>query len=123
PDPLNDDDPTGDAAIRPRPAFVEQFIGIVRAAPCSSASGADYPDARYYLDRAATKTTSGSLSTETENIPGLRQCLTAVNLAELADGTHLLPAGTLVQVFALFARAAGGRKVYVFHHPPPREVV
>lgn len=112
------------SATRPRPAFVEQFLGIIRSIPCHTPDADDYSDARYYVDRAVAKGSSiDELSTEAEDIPGLQQCLTAVNLAELADGSHRLPEGTLVQVFALFPRAAPGRKIFVFHHPPAEAVV
>ncbi|MGH7192903.1 MAG: hypothetical protein ACREJM_05120, partial [Candidatus Saccharimonadales bacterium] len=112
----------GVAAPRPRrsPAFVEQFPAIIRSSPCASNGTADYTDARYYLDRAvpaADLSATSLLSAEAGTLPGVRQCLTATNLAELAGGTHLLPAGMVVQVFALYTRP--GRKLYVFNQPPP----
>jgi hypothetical protein len=105
-------------APRPAPAYVEQFPAIVRDAPCSTGVASDYTDARYSLNRAiATSVDSATLSTKVDPLPGVKQCLTATNLAELAAGTHLLAAGTVVQVFALYTR--DGRKLYVFNHPPP----
>jgi hypothetical protein len=106
-------------APRPRPAIVEQFIGTVRSHPCTGSS-ADYTDARYSIDRAAPKAASSissALSAQSESIAGLKQCLTATNLAELSTGSHLLSPGTLVHVFALYSRGRGGGRVYVFNHP------
>src|SRR5437868_3350691 len=84
-------------AFRGRGPKVEQFVGIVRDGP-SSASGADYSDSRYYVDRAIATRDSGSagpLSAKSDTLPGLAQTVTATNLAELPTGMHLLPAGTL----------------------------
>jgi hypothetical protein len=104
------------ASPRQVPALVEQFAAIIRSMPCSSGGGSDYTDARYYLDRAvASSTTSSPLSVIVDALPGVGQCLTATNLAELAAGTHLLAVGTVVQVFALYTRA--GLKRYVFNQP------
>ncbi len=111
----------GDPSPRPRPAIVEQFVGVIRSGPCSGSSS-DYSDARYYIDRSIPRTGS-TLAAQTETIPGLKQCLTATNLAELADNTHLLTAGTLVQVFALYARGAGNTRSYVFNLVPASAVV
>jgi hypothetical protein len=108
------------AAPAPRavPAFVEQFAATIRSKPCATNVTSDYPDARYFLDRAiATSDGSTPLATQVDALPGVAQCLTATNLAELAAGTHLLAAGAVVQVFALYTRA--GRKLYVFNQPPP----
>lgn len=108
----------------PRPALVEQFAAIVRTSPCSTNVSSDYPDARYYLDRAVPSsglTSAASLAATVDALPGVKQCLTATNLAELAAGTHLLPAGTVVQVFALYAR--DGTKLYAFNQPPAGAVV
>lgn len=105
---------------RPRPAFVDQFVAIVRTKPCGTNATADYTDARYYLDRAAPQAGSSSgavLSAQADNLPGVKQCLTATNLAELSTGSHLLAAGTVVQVAALYTRS--GAKLYVFNQPPP----
>lgn len=105
-------------AARPAPALVEQFTAIVRDSPCATNVTSDYTDARYSLDRAiATSDGAGLLATKADALPGVRQCLTATNLAELAAGTHLLAAKTVVQVFALYTRA--GRKLYVFNQTPP----
>lgn len=106
------------------PGLVEQFAGIVRAGPCGGGSGGDYSDARYYLDRAAPKEGSSSsavLAAAVDEFPGVAQCLTATNLAELGAGSHLIAAGTVVQVFALGTR--GGGKVYIFNQPPRAGVV
>ena len=114
----------GAASPRPRPAFVEQFPAIIRTSPCSSSASSDYTDSRYYLDRAVPVVSSSlaqPLATEVDTLPGVRQCLTATNLAELPAGTHLLPAGTVVQVFALYTRS--GTKQYVFNQAPPAGVV
>lgn len=100
------------------PAHVEQFAAVVRTSPCATNVTSDYTDARYYLDRAiATSSGSTALATQSESLPGLSQCLTATNLAELASGTHRLAKGTIVQVFALYTRA--GKKLYVFNQAPP----
>lgn len=107
---------------RPPPAFVEQFAASVRDSPCSTEGTSDYADARYYLDRCvATSGATTELAVRPDALPGLRQCLTATNLCELAAGTHLLPPGTVVQVFALYTRP--GVKVYVFNQPPPEAAV
>jgi hypothetical protein len=60
---------------------------------------------------------------EIDTLPGVRGCLTATNLAEITTGTHLLSAGTIVQVFALYTRARPSTKLYVFNQPPPASVV
>ena len=105
-------------AAQPRPAFVEQFTAMVRNSPCSTDVTSDYTDARYYLDRAvATNDRSAQLAVQGDSLPGLRQCLTATNLAELSSNSHLLRVGTVVQVFALYTRP--GIKVYVFNQMPP----
>lgn len=103
---------------RATPAFVDQFAAIVRSSPCDGS--ADYTDARYSLDRAAPDEDSSptdALNATVDQFPGTAECLTATNLAELASGSHLLPAGTVVQVFALYTR--GGTKLYLFNQPPP----
>ena len=108
------------------PAVAEQFTGIVRSTPCSSNSPGSYSDARYYLDRAVPRHTLSAgdpFDAEIDTLPGVRGCLTATNLAEIATGTHLLPVGTIVQVFALYTRARPGAKLYVFNQPPPASVV
>lgn len=108
----------------PRPALVEQFTAIVRTSPCATNITSDYSDARYFLDRAVPNTglsSAAALSATVDPLPGVKQCLTATNLAELAAGTHLLAAGTVVQVFALYAR--DGTKLYAFNQPPTRAVV
>jgi hypothetical protein len=107
-----------EVAPQPRPAFVEQFTGVIRSSPCGTDVTSDYTDARYSLDRAvATNDASSGLAVQNDALPGLKQCLTATNLAELSGNTHLLPAGVVVQVFALYTRP--GAKVYVFNQPPP----
>lgn len=107
---------------RSNPAGVEQFAATVRTSPCATNVAADYTDARYYLSRAiATSSGSAALATQTDTLPGVAQCLTATNLAELAVGTHRLIAGTVVQVFALYTRV--GKKLYVFNQPPADGVV
>jgi hypothetical protein len=132
PDPLaatHDDEISSDVggapASRGTPALVEQFIGIVRSGP-KSGNGADYDDARYYVDRSSPKygrTSIDPLSVKAEVIPGLDQCVTATNLAELADGTHSISPGTAVHVFALDARGRIGSKAYFFDLAPPGLVV
>jgi hypothetical protein len=112
------DDP-GAPALRARPALVEQFVGIIRSAPCSGNSG-DYSDARYYIDRATPRLALGNsdlLSADKDALPGVKECLTATNLAELAEGTHQLASGTLVQVFSLYVRGKNGTKLHVFNQP------
>lgn len=117
----------GEAIIgRPRPAYVEQFVGVIRSSPCSTPSSSDYTDARYYVDRAIPQSASASsaaLTTQRDLLPGVRQCLTAINLAELPFGTHLLSAGTVVQMFVLYDRATPPGKWYVFNQSPAAAVV
>jgi hypothetical protein len=115
-----------DAAVgRPRPALAEQFLGVIRASSCGRYSSISNADARYYIDRA----TPGDLgetelvSASADQIPGIAQCLIATNLAEIASQTHLLPAGTLVQVVGIYARSSPPAKLYVFNTPPPPSVV
>jgi len=119
-----EDNVVAQARERDWPALVEQFAAIVRSGPCAGASGGDYTDARYYLDRAMPpegSSPSAALSATVDQFPGVAQCLTASNLAELGAGSHLLAAGTVVQVFALNMR--GGGKVYIFNQSPQTGVV
>ena len=112
------------ARARDWPALVEQFAAIVRSGPCAGTSGGDYTDARYYLDRAMPRegsSTSAALSATVDQFPGVAQCLTATNLAELGAKSHSLAAGTVVQVFVLSTR--GGGRVYVFNQTPQAGVV
>jgi hypothetical protein len=100
---------------------VEQFTAVIR-----SVSTGDYQDARYFVNRVVPgpgSTARAILSTQAESIPGLDDELTATNLAELTGGTHLLPAGTIVQVFAFEARTRPAVKVYVFDLAPVLAVV
>jgi hypothetical protein len=131
PDPLDIQDISelpaslGAPAARPRPAFVQQFLGIIRSSPCSG-SNTDYTDARYYIDRAAPQfgsKTTDVLSAKSEQIPGITQCITATNLAELAEDTHLLAKGTVVQVFSLLSRGTRGQTVYLFNQAVEQTVV
>ena len=109
-------------APQPRPGLVEQFAAIIRSLPCATNQTHDYSDARYYLDRAiASSKPSDKLSVDDDQFPGIAACLTATNLAELANNTHLLPPGMIVQVFALYTRP--GVKLYVFNCPPVDGVV
>jgi hypothetical protein len=113
-------------AVRHRPAFVEQFVGVVRGGSCSSGGGNDYADARYFVTRAVPAhgmSASSLLSTDNETLPGVGGCLTATNIAEIANGTHLLSVGTVVQVFALWVRGTPGARVWVFNQPPMGAVV
>lgn len=115
----------GAPAARPRPAFVQQFLGIIRSSPCSG-SNTDYTDARYYIDRAAPQfgsKTTDELSAKAEQIPGITQCITATNLAELGNDTHLLSKGTVVQVFSLLSRGTSGQTVYLFNQAVEQAVV
>ncbi|HEX4795511.1 MAG TPA: hypothetical protein VH370_17095 [Humisphaera sp.] len=110
---------TGAPAARFSPAAVEQFVGIIRGGPCAGA-GADYTDARYYIDRAivgASAQPGDLLSATSDTFPGVKQCLTATNLAELADNSHSLSPGTIVQVFSIYARGGGNSKLHVFSQP------
>jgi hypothetical protein len=110
---------------RPRPAIAEQFLGVIRANSCGRYSSISNTDARYYVDRA----TPGDLNetelvgASAEKIPGIQQCLIATNLAEVAMQTHLLPAGTLVQVVGIYSRSSPPGKLYVFNTPAPPAVV
>jgi len=115
---VHDSELSASRTRRPPPAHVEQFAATVRSSPCATNVTSDYTDARYYLDRAvATNSGATALATQTDTLPGVAQCLTATNLAELAAGTHRLVKGAVVQVFALYTRA--GKKLYVFNQPPP----
>jgi len=100
------------------PAFVEQFLGTIRSAPCGG--GTNYTDARYAIDRAVpaigSTSTPALLSTNPDTLPVSTLCITATNLAELSAGTHLLPVGTTVYVFGAIDRA--GLRQYVFNQPP-----
>lgn len=119
---VHDSDLSAPRAPRQTPAQVEQFAATVRTSPCATNVTSDYTDARYYLDRAvATSSGSTALATQADSLPGLKQCLTATNLAEMAGGTHRLPKGTVVQVFSLYTRA--GKRLYVFNQPPADGVV
>ncbi len=116
----------GDSAQgRSRPAFAEQFLGVIRAGPCGSTSGSNYSDARYYIDRATPGNMGQTqlLSAGADTIPGIAQCLVATNLAEVSGKTHLLPAGTLVQVVGFYSRSSPPAKLYVFNTPPTPVVV
>ena len=100
-----------------RPAFTDHFPALIRSSPCTSNLLSDYTDARYYIDRAIPATNSSQstpLSPRRDTLPGIAQCLTATNLAELPQNTHLLPAGTVVHAFALPTRTGGN--VYFFNH-------
>lgn len=111
-------------AVRHRPPFAEQFLGTIGSS--GSGGAVDYADARYYVIRAApARQMSGAalLATAAEAVPGAAQTITATNLAELAGGTHLLSAGTLVQVFALYTRGDPATKVYVFNQTPGAQVI
>lgn len=113
-------------AWRGRPGWVDQFVGIVRAGPPSPGMGADYNDARYWIDRAVVDPGTpprGALRADIDALSGVGQTITATNLAELAGGTHLLAAGTLVQVWGINPRSSSpGTKVYGFNLPPTRSV-
>ena len=125
PDPADASDDPGTPALRARPALIEQFVGIIRSSACSP-TDSDYGDARYYIDRATPRLSLGNadlLAADQDALPGVKECLTATNLAELADGTHQLSAGTLVQVFSLYVRGKGGAKLHVFNQPPRAGVV
>ena len=116
----------GDAAQgRSRPAFAEQFLGVIRGGPCTSSSSPNYTDGRYYIDRATPGAVGGTqmVSATADTIPGIRQCLVATNLAEVNGNTHLLPAGTLVQVVGFYSRSSPPAKLYVFNAPPIATVV
>jgi hypothetical protein len=96
----------------------------VRATPCASDAIGDYSDARYYLDRAVPGVNADSdsvLAANVDRIPGVGECLTATNLAELPGNSHLVPAGTVVHAFAMPTRSGG--KVYFFNHSPVRSAV
>lgn len=101
-----------------RPAVVEQFLGTIRAGPCSG--GSNFTDARYSIDRAVPvigSTSSASLLTTARDLlPVATGCITATNLAELSAGTHLLAAGSVVYVCGVINHA--GQRQYVFNQPP-----
>src|SRR6185312_3038421 len=107
----------GDGRAKGPPAFTDHFPAMVRSGPCDANSGGDYSDARYYLDRAvpaADATESAKLNAQVDRMPGVGECLTATNLAELPANTHLLPVGIVVHAFGMPTR--GGGKVYFFNH-------
>ena len=113
-------------AHRAWPAKVEQFVGIIRGGPSSGGPTGDYTDARYFIDRALPKpdsTSTSLLSAIVDSLPGVAQTLTATNLAELPLGSHLLPVGTIVDVFVLYTRSSPGEKVYVFDLKPETAVI
>jgi len=114
-----------EAQGRARPAFAEQFLGVIRAAPCGSSSAANYTDARYSVDRATPGKLGATdvVSAAADVIPGIQQCVTATNLAEVVGSTHLLPAGALVQVVGFYSRSSPPAKLYVFNAPPAPIVV
>lgn len=121
PNPINDDDeqlPTlNGLAARLLPAFVEQFLGTIRAGPCGG--GSDYTDARYAIDRAVPVINSGStpamILTTRDTLSTSIPCIVATNLAELSAGSHLLSVGTTVYIFGVINHA--GLRQYVFNQP------
>lgn len=109
---------------RGAPALVEHFAAVVRSSPCASERTTDYTDARYYLDRAAPAADAGAtdvVAPKVDELPGVEQCLTATNLAELSAGSHLVASGTIVHAFGVPTR--GGGTVYFFNHEPVRTAV
>jgi hypothetical protein len=110
---------------RARPAFAEQFLGVIRTSPCGNSSATSYTDARYSIDRASPGDLGETdlVSAAADVIPGIRQCITATNLAEVAGNTHLLQPGTLVQVVGFYSRSSPPAKLYVFNAPPTPTVV
>ena len=111
-----------EAQGRARPAFAEQFLGVIRTAPCGNSSAANYTDARYFIDRATPGNVGATavVSAAADVIPGIQQCVTATNLAEVAGSTHLLAAGTLVQVVG-FIRDRRRRRSCMFSMHPRRQ--
>jgi hypothetical protein len=105
---------------RARPAFAEQFLGVIRGAPCGSSSATNYTDARYSIDRASPGKLGETdlVSAAADVIPGIQQCVTATNLAEVTGKTHLLQPGMLVQVVGFYSRSSPPAKLYVFNAPP-----
>jgi len=104
----------GGVSRRVLPAIPEQFLGIIRTSPCGG--GADYTDARYAIDRAVPVIGSTSkLTTAKDSIATSASCITATNLAELSNGTHLVQAGAVVYVFGVINHA--GLRQYVFNQP------
>ena len=103
------------------PAFTDHFPAVIRSSPCTSNLISDYSDARYYIDRAVPTTNTPPLDAHPDTIPGIAQCLTATNLAELPQNTHLIPTGTVVHAFALPVRTGG--KIYFFNHKPATSAV
>ncbi|HWE02450.1 MAG TPA: hypothetical protein VG326_08560 [Tepidisphaeraceae bacterium] len=111
-------------AVRGLPPDVEQFAGVVRDGPASPGQGADYPDARYYVDRAIPQGEDNApFSAAADALPGVKQTVTATNLAEMTAGTHLIAPGSAVQVFSIYRRGSGGGKQYVFNLAPATAVV
>jgi len=103
------------------PAFTDHFPALIRSSPCTSNLSSDYTDARYYIDRAVPTTNVPPLSARADTLPGIAQCLTATNLAELPQNSHLLPSGTVVHAFGLPVRSGG--KIYFFNHRPAASAV
>ena len=78
---------------------------------------------RAMTSTAPSPASGTTLTAQSETIPGLKQCLTATNLAEILDNTHALPAGTLVQVFAIYGRGPGITQLLRFQSRAARAVV
>jgi hypothetical protein len=114
----------GGRRVASAPAFTDHFPAIVRATPCASDAVGDYSDARYYLDRAVPGVDAdqgAALVVGVDRVPGVGECLTATNLAELPGNSHLVPAGTVVHAFSMPTR--GGGKVYFFNFAPAQGAV
>ena len=97
-------------AVRGHPPDVEQFAGVVRNGPASSGQGSDYSDARYYVDRAVAQGgANAAFSATKDSLSGVKETITATNLAEAAAGTHLVARGNgSAGVFDLSARVGRG---------------
>ena len=111
--------PTAGTPHRHLPAFVEQFLGVIRSSPCGSGGGSDFTDARYAIDRVMPVINSGStlsiITTVKDTLSTSIPCIIATNLAELSAGSHMLSAGTTVHIFGVINHA--GLRQYVFNQP------
>ena len=101
-----------------RPGFwIESWIGLVAAQGPNGEE--DYTDERYWVERArcanAAGGEEGELALEAlDEADPLAKCVTATDLAEIADGTHALGVGSAVAVFAAYDQQTPPAKHYWF---------
>jgi len=101
-----------------RPGFwIESWIGLVAAQGPNGEE--DYTDERYWVERARCANTAGGEEGELalealDEADPLAKCVTATDLAEIADGTHALGVGSAVAVFAAYDQQTPPLKHYWF---------